>query len=64
MLGLTQGVIIWHQPKQYIPGSSRYVNVLPFGRFFVGEKAEILHTWKIQVVIREIPQKSFSQKKL
>ena len=30
------------------PGSSRYVRFLPFGRFF-GEKAEILHTWKIQV---------------
>ena len=31
-----------------LPGSSRYVKCLPFGRFF-GEKAPILHTWKIQV---------------
>ncbi len=28
---------------------SRYVKFLPFGRFFSGEKAQILHTWKIQV---------------
>ena len=36
---------------KYIPGSSRYVKFMPFGRFFFGEKAYILHTWKIQVYI-------------
>ena len=34
----------------YIPGSSRYVKFLPLVVFF-GEKAQILHTWKIQVYI-------------
>ena len=34
----------------YIPGSSRYVKFLPFG-CFLAEKAQILHTWKIQVYI-------------
>ena len=32
----------------YIPGSSRYVKFLPLGSFF-GEKAHVLHTWKIQI---------------
>ncbi len=31
-----------------IPGSSRYIKFQPFGRF-LGEKAQILHTWKIQI---------------
>ena len=34
----------------YIPGSSRYVKFLPLVGFF-GEKAQFLHTWKIQVYI-------------
>ena len=38
----------------HIPGSSTYVKFLPFGSFF-GEKAQILHTWKIQVYIRRNP---------
>ena len=43
---------IYDQCMHFIPGSSRHVNVLPFGRFcFFGEKAQILHTWKIQVCI-------------
>ena len=33
------------------PGSSRYETFPPFdGRFFAGEKAHILHTWKTQVL--------------
>ena len=34
----------------YIPGSSRYVKCMPLV-VFLGEKAQILHTWKIQVYI-------------
>ena len=34
----------------YIPGSSRYVKCMPLV-VFLGEKAHILHTWKIQVYI-------------
>ena len=37
-----------------IPGSSRYVKFVPLHQvvlvgFFLGEKAQLLHTWKIQV---------------
>ena len=32
-----------------IPGSSKYVKYLPFGKFFGWISAQILHTWKIQV---------------
>ena len=36
----------------YIPGSSRCVKFLPFGRFFWWKgKAQFLHAWKIQVYI-------------
>ena len=44
---LTSDVIVFqHISKQDKPRSSRDVNFLPFGRYF-GEKAQILHTWKI-----------------
>ena len=33
----------------FIPGSSKCVQFLPFGRFFFCEKAQMFHSWKIQV---------------
>ena len=37
--------------RVYIPGSSRYVKNLPFCIILSGEKAQMLHIWKIQVYI-------------
>ena len=38
--------IFWH-----IPGSSKYVEFVPFGRFLRVKRHHFLHTWKIQVCI-------------
>ncbi len=45
-----------------IPGSSRYIKFLPFGRVFVVNKAQTLHTWKIYRYKMSHPKKCAHQK--